>query len=70
MDRCDSPKFFSQRSCLDDVCNDAGTDGLIIDHHMRDSGGEKGNNKNTSLDTAIIEIEDTGVINHGAFHLR
>ena len=62
MFRCDTPEFFSNEDCINDVYKHAGIEGKVVSQCMSDSGGTTEDKQNTLLEEQIEKAKNMGVV--------
>jgi len=62
MDRCDTPDYFSNYDCIQDVYKQSQIDARVVDQCMRDSGGLDSDKNNAFLDAEIDIQQRRGVV--------
>jgi len=62
MFRCDTPEYFANDNCINDVYTHAGVDKKEVEKCIKDSGGLTGNVRNTIIDEELMNKENRGVV--------
>jgi hypothetical protein len=62
MMHCDTPDFFTDDSCIEDIMSTSGIDVNVINQCMEDSGGVDDDDENTLLDAELLAKENVGVV--------
>lgn len=62
LERCNTPDYFMNKDCINDVYAHAGIEGKVVEQCMKDSGGLEGDVPNSFLDAEIKAKGEIGVV--------